>query len=98
MNQALCNWSEIQGHPGLVLAMSQLSNNPIVLMFKPDKIMYQEIKMVNNNGAPSKAKIQDMVAIRHCEDDLIEEEEDLSGLPLIQKEKTTMMMDDGDIM
>lgn len=63
--QPLCNWSEIASHPGLVMSMTLLSNNPVILMLLPDKIIYQEIKLVNNQGAPSKAKIQDMVAIRH---------------------------------
>lgn len=63
--QALCNWSEIGSHPGLVMSMTLLSNNPVILMLLPDKILYQEIKLMNNQGAPSKAKIQDMVAIRH---------------------------------
>jgi E3 ubiquitin-protein ligase UBR4 len=66
VQQALCNWSEIAGHPGLVLSMTLLSNNPVVLMILPDKIYLQEIKLVNNQGGPSKAKIQDMVAIRHA--------------------------------
>lgn len=63
--QALCNWSEIPAHPGLLLAMTLLSNNPVILMFLPDRIYYQEIKLTNNQGGPSKAKIQDMVATRH---------------------------------
>jgi hypothetical protein len=63
--QALCQWSEIPAHFGLVMAMTLLSNNPIILMFLPDRIYYQEIKVTNNMGGPSKAKIQDMVATRH---------------------------------
>ena len=47
------------------MAMTYLSNNPVVLMLLPDKIYIQEIKLVNNQGGPSKAKIQDMVATRH---------------------------------
>ena len=47
------------------MAMTMLSNNPVVLMLLPDKIYVQEIKLVNNQGGPSKAKIQDMVATRH---------------------------------
>ena len=57
--QSLCQWTEVSGHPGLVLAMSLNSNNPIVLMIKPDAIVVQEIKL------NSKAKITDMVAMRH---------------------------------
>lgn len=58
--QALCQWSEIQSHPGLILAMTHLSNNPIAIMLMPNKIYYQEIRL-----PASKSKIQDMVATRH---------------------------------
>lgn len=47
-------------HPGLVCSVLQTSNNPVILMIKPETIMIQEIKVV-----PAKAKIMDMVAIRH---------------------------------
>lgn len=56
----LCQWMEIQGHPGLICAMVQNSNNPVIFMLKPDGYLVQEIKAQN-----SKAKIMDMVAIRH---------------------------------
>ena len=56
----LCQWMEIQGHPGLICAMMQNSNNPVIFMLKPDGYLVQEIKAQN-----SKAKIMDMVAIRH---------------------------------
>ena len=46
LQQALCNWSEISSHPGLVMAMTLISNNPVVLMFQPDKIYFQEIRML----------------------------------------------------
>ncbi|XP_074655636.1 E3 ubiquitin-protein ligase UBR4-like [Tubulanus polymorphus] len=59
-NQALVQWMEVAGHPGLVCCMTQLTNNPVVMMIKPDAIVLQEIKIL-----PAKAKIQDMVAIRH---------------------------------
>lgn len=58
--QPLCQWSEVPNHPGLVLSVMQSSNNPVVLMIKLDTILVQEIKVV-----PVKAKIMDMVAIRH---------------------------------
>ena len=58
-NQPLCQWSEIQGHPGLITAFLQASNNPVVIMVRPNVIQVQEIKVGN------KAKIVDMVAIRH---------------------------------
>uniref|UniRef100_A0A6B2EA35 Putative e3 ubiquitin-protein ligase ubr4 n=1 Tax=Phlebotomus kandelakii TaxID=1109342 RepID=A0A6B2EA35_9DIPT len=58
--QPLCQWTEIPGHPGLVCAMMQTSNNPVIFMLKPDSVVMQEIKATS-----SKAKIMDMVAIRH---------------------------------
>lgn len=51
---------EVANHPGLVCCMTQSSNTPVILMVKPDSILVQEIKVL-----PAKAKIQDMVAIRH---------------------------------
>lgn len=59
-NQPLCQWTEIPGHPGLVCAMMQNSNNPVIFMIKPNSVTVQEIKALS-----SKAKIMDMVAIRH---------------------------------
>ncbi|XP_069695727.1 E3 ubiquitin-protein ligase UBR4 isoform X2 [Periplaneta americana] len=58
--QPLCQWSEVPNHPGLVCSVMQSSNNPVILMLKPDTVLVQEIKVV-----PAKAKIMDMVAIRH---------------------------------
>ena len=58
--QVLCQWREVAGHPGLVLAMSQQTNNPIVFLIKPDVITYQEIKFIS-----SRSKITDIVAVRH---------------------------------
>ncbi|XP_068628453.1 E3 ubiquitin-protein ligase UBR4 isoform X2 [Battus philenor] len=58
--QSLCQWAEVPGHPGLVTAVMQASNNPVVLMLTPTTIFVQEIKVV-----PAKAKITDMVAVRH---------------------------------
>lgn len=59
--QPLCQWTEIPNHPGLIFAMMQTSNNPVIFMLKPDGIVMQEIKAQN-----SKAKIMDIVAIRHA--------------------------------
>ncbi|KAK7478490.1 hypothetical protein BaRGS_00030249, partial [Batillaria attramentaria] len=59
-SQPLVQWSEVPGHTGLLYCMAQASNNPIVLMVRPDAIVMQEIKVI-----PAKAKIQDVVAIRH---------------------------------
>lgn len=58
--QPLCQWSEIPGHPGIVCSMMQTSNNPVIFMIKPDAVYVQEIKATN-----AKAKIMDMVAIKH---------------------------------
>ncbi|XP_028033464.1 protein purity of essence isoform X1 [Bombyx mandarina] len=58
--QSLCQWAEVPGHPGLITAVMQASNNPVVLMLTPTNIFVQEIKVV-----PAKAKITDMVAVRH---------------------------------
>ena len=57
--QPLCQWGEVAGHPGLITAFLQASNNPVVIMVKPDGLAVQEIKI------GSKAKIVDIVAIRH---------------------------------
>ncbi|XP_043220427.1 E3 ubiquitin-protein ligase UBR4-like isoform X2 [Amphibalanus amphitrite] len=59
-SQPLCQWSEVIGHPGLVCSVTQSSNNPVILMVKPDSVSVQEIRIV-----PSKSKITDMVVIRH---------------------------------
>lgn len=58
--QPLYQWSEVANHPGLVCSVLQTSNNPVILMIKPESVMIQEIKVI-----PAKAKIMDMVAIRH---------------------------------
>ncbi|XP_006813837.2 E3 ubiquitin-protein ligase UBR4-like, partial [Saccoglossus kowalevskii] len=57
---ALCQWNEVPNHPGLIYCITQTSGVPVIMMVKPDSIMVQEIKTL-----PAKAKIQDMVAIRH---------------------------------
>jgi E3 ubiquitin-protein ligase UBR4 len=41
LSQPLCNWSEVAAHPGLVMASTYISNNPVVLMFLPDKVYFQ---------------------------------------------------------
>ncbi|XP_033099816.1 E3 ubiquitin-protein ligase UBR4-like [Anneissia japonica] len=57
---ALCQWSEVVNHPGLVCALTQTSSIPVILMVEPERVMVQEVKAL-----PAKAKVQDMVAIRH---------------------------------
>lgn len=39
--QALCQWTEIMGHPGLICAMQQNTNNPVILMLKPEGYIAQ---------------------------------------------------------
>ena len=75
-NQPLCQWSEIQGHPGLITAFFQTSNNPVVIMVRPNSIQVQEIKI------GSKAKIVDMVAIRH----------NTSGISNYSDQRTTLIL------
>ncbi|XP_077460740.1 E3 ubiquitin-protein ligase UBR4 isoform X2 [Stigmatopora argus] len=60
MSPALCQWSEVMNHPGIVCCVQQTTGIPLVIMVKPDTFLIQEIKTL-----PAKAKIQDMVAIRH---------------------------------
>ncbi|KAG6463209.1 hypothetical protein O3G_MSEX013740 [Manduca sexta] len=49
--QSLCQWAEVPGHPGLVTAVMQASNNPVVLMLTPTNIFVQEIKTVTKSSA-----------------------------------------------
>lgn len=58
--QPLCQWSEVTGHVGLILAMCQGSNNPVIFMIKPDSVCTQEIRYLS-----IKSKITDATAIRH---------------------------------
>ena len=57
--QVVTGWGEGPGHPGFITAVLQQVGNPLILMVEPEKNTVQEIKV----GA--KAKIMDMVAIRH---------------------------------
>ena len=45
-----------------MIALTLLSNNPVILVLLSDRILFQEIRLTNNQGGPSKVKIQDMVA------------------------------------
>lgn len=56
----LCQWSEIPGHSGLLIAFCQTTNNPVIIMLKPDSIYAQEIRYIS-----IKFKITDATAIRH---------------------------------
>ncbi|KAH8412923.1 hypothetical protein KR009_006805 [Drosophila setifemur] len=59
--QPLVQWTEVAGHPGLVYASMQTSNNPIILMLTPERIYMQEIK-----AQSAKSRIMDVVGIRHA--------------------------------
>ncbi|CAF1322792.1 unnamed protein product, partial [Rotaria sordida] len=56
----LCSWSEIPHHPGLIYTMTQMTNNPVVLMITPSNVGVSEIKMQMKT-----TKIQDIVAVRY---------------------------------
>ncbi|UJR08441.1 hypothetical protein I4U23_012711 [Adineta vaga] len=56
----LCAWSEISHHPGLIYTMTQMTNNPVVLMLTPFVVRQSEIKMQIKT-----TKIQDIVALRY---------------------------------
>lgn len=58
--QPLVQWTEVAGHPGLIYAHMQTSNNPIILMLTPELIYMQEIK-----AQSAKSRIMDVVGIRH---------------------------------
>ncbi len=51
--QPLCQWNEIQSHPGLITAFLQMSNNPVVIMVKPDVVTVQELKVTGVVGSGS---------------------------------------------
>ena len=50
--QPLCQWAEVAGHPGLLLALTQSSYSPIIIMVEPQRILVEEIKVV-----PAKVKV-----------------------------------------
>ena len=52
-SQPLVQWMEVVNHPGLIYCMTQTSNNPIVIMVKPDCFLIQEVKI-----QPAKAKVK----------------------------------------
>lgn len=57
---SLCQWSEVPGHVGVIMAVCQQSNNPVILMLRPDCVFAQEIRYLT-----IKSKITDATAIRH---------------------------------
>lgn len=69
MSPALCQWSEVMNHPGLVCCVQQTTGIPLVIMVKPDTFLIQEIKTL-----PAKAKVltiyytdvKESVAMDYC--------------------------------
>ena len=55
----LCSWTEIPHHPGLIHTMTQMTNNPVILMITPSNVHTNEIKMQLKT-----TKIQDIIALR----------------------------------
>ena len=43
--QPLCQWSEVPNHPGLVCSVLQSSNNPVIMMLRPDTLLIQVQKI-----------------------------------------------------
>ncbi len=60
-NHALYEFAEVAQHPGLVTCFSHTTGCPVVIMVEPGRFVIQEIK----GNSSSKAKIQDVVAVRH---------------------------------
>lgn len=58
--QPLCQWSEVPGHVGLIMAVCLHSNNPVILMIRPECVFAQEIRYLS-----IKSRITDATAIRH---------------------------------
>lgn len=58
VSPALCQWSEVMNHPGLVCCVQQTTGIPLVIMVKPDTFLIQEIKTL-----PAKAKVMEVYYI-----------------------------------
>jgi len=43
---ALYEWSEVDRHPGLMLAFSHQQGCPVVIMVEPEQVIIQELKVV----------------------------------------------------
>lgn len=57
--QPLYRWSEPLEHPGLVMALTHSSQNPLIFMIKPTVVSVQELVV------PSKSKVVDATPIRY---------------------------------
>jgi E3 ubiquitin-protein ligase UBR4 len=55
----LINWKDVPNHPGLILALTGITHNPVILLVKPETVQIQELKAL-----PAKSKIQGAVMIR----------------------------------
>lgn len=58
--QPLCQWSEISGHVGMLMAVCLYSNNPVIIMLRENHVSAQEIRSLT-----IKSRITDATAIRH---------------------------------
>ncbi|KAK2851204.1 hypothetical protein Q5P01_007480 [Channa striata] len=45
MSPALCQWSEVMNHPGLVCCVQQTTGIPLVIMVKPDTFLIKRLKL-----------------------------------------------------
>jgi len=50
----------VTGHPGLLLALTQSSYTPVVVVVEPQRILVEEIKVV-----PAKVKVKISIKIQH---------------------------------
>lgn len=78
MSPALCQWSEVMNHPGLVCCVQQTTGIPLVIMVKPDTFLIQEIKTL-----PAKAKVR----TTYCTD----VELSLAGWKMVNRTSETTM-------
>lgn len=42
---ALCQWSEVMNHPGLVCCVQQTTGVPLVVMVKPDTFLIRRLRL-----------------------------------------------------
>lgn len=58
-SQALVQWGEVPQHPGLLCALTQGANNPVILLVQPKSLLIHELKSL-----PAKSKVQGFVIVR----------------------------------
>ena len=59
--QALVQWGEVPQHPGLLCALTQGANNPVILLVQPETLLVHELKSL-----PAKSKVQGFVIVRQA--------------------------------